>query len=45
MSGGAPFRLDKYMSRTRFEVILGYLHYTDQNNVEYYDWFFHMHKM
>ena len=45
MYGGAPFRLNKYMSRTMFEVILGYLHYTDKKNVEYYDGFFHMRQM
>ena len=45
MSGGAPFILDKYISRNRFEGILGSLHYIDQNYVEYYDGFFHMNKM
>ena len=30
MSGGATFRLSKYMSRTRFEGILGSLNYTDK---------------
>ena len=33
------------MLRTRFEVILGYLSYTDKNYVEYYDGFFHMRQM
>ena len=46
MSGGrAPFRLDKYMSRTRFEGILGSILYRYQKGVGYYDGFFHMHKM
>ena len=42
---GAPFRLNNYMPRNRFEVILGSLHFTDQKGVEYYYWFFHMVKM
>ena len=33
------------MPRTRFEVILGYLSYTDKKYVEYYDGFFHMRQM
>ena len=33
------------MPRTKFEGILGSLHYTDKNYVEYYDGFLHMHKM
>ena len=45
ISVGEPFRLNKYMSRTRFEGILGYLNYTDQNDVECYDGLFHMSKM
>ena len=45
MSGGAPFRLNKYMSRTRFEGILGSLRYTDKKDVEYYDGFFHMRQI
>ena len=45
MSGGAPLRLNNYMSMTRFEGIFGYLRYTDQKDVEYYDVFFHMRKM
>ena len=45
MSGEAPFRLNKYKSRTRFEGILGYICYIDQNDVEYYDGFFHMRKI
>ena len=45
MFGGSPFILNKYMSRNRFEVILGCLHYTDQKYVEYYYGFFHMRKM
>ena len=45
IDGGTPFRLNKYMSRTRFEGILGSLHYTDQKYVEYYDGFFNMRQM
>ena len=45
MSEGAPFRLNMYMSRTRFEGILPFLFYTDKNDVEYYDGFFHMRQM
>ena len=45
MSGGAPFRLNKYVSRTRFEVILGYICNIYQNDVEFYDGFFRMCKM
>ena len=45
MSGGAPFRINKYMSRNRFEGILGSLRYTDQKNIEYYDRFFHMRQL
>ena len=45
MTVGMPFRLNKYMSRTRFEGILGFLCYTYQKYVEYYDGFFHMRKM
>ena len=45
MSGGAPFILTKYTSRTRFEGIPGYLRYIDQKDVGYYDEFFHMRKM
>ena len=44
MFGGAPFRLNKYMSRTRFEGILGSLRYGVQKDVEYYDGFFCMRK-
>ena len=43
--GGAPFRLNKNMSRTRFELFLGYLRYRVQKNVGYYDGFFHMRKI
>ena len=42
ISEGATFRIDNYVPRTRFEGILGSLRYTDKNNVEYYDGFFHM---
>ena len=45
MSGGAPFILNKYMSKTRFEGILFLLCYTDRKNVEYNDGFFHMCQM
>ena len=45
MSGGAHFRLNKYMSRIRFEGILGYLRYRVQRDVAYYYGFFHMHTM
>ena len=44
MSGGAPLRLNKYMSRTNFEGIHVSLRYTDQKDLEYYDGFFHMRK-
>ena len=43
--GGAPLRINKYMSRTMFEGILGYLRYKYQKDIEYYYGFFHMHKM
>ena len=45
ISSGAPLRLDTYMSSTRFEGILGYLRYTDKEDVEYYDGFFHMRQI
>ena len=45
MSGGALFRINKYMSRTRLEGILGCLRYTYQKDVEYYYGFLHMRKM
>ena len=45
MSGGAPFRLNKYMPRNWFEGILGYIGYTYQKYVEYYDGFFYMRQM
>ena len=45
MSVGSPFILNKYMSRIRFEVILGYLRYRVQKDVRYYDGFFHMRKI
>ena len=45
MSGDSPLRHKKYMSRTRFEGILGSLHYRDRNHVEYYDRFFHVFQM
>ena len=45
ISGGAPFRLDNYMSSNSFEEILGYLSYKGQKDVEYYYEFLHMRKM
>ena len=45
MSEGAPFRLNKYMPRARFEGILGSIRYTDKNYVKYYYGFFHMLQM
>ena len=45
MSEGASFRLNKYMSSTRFEGILLSLHYTDKKDVGYYDGFLHMRRM
>ena len=45
MSECAPFRLNKYMARTRFEGILLQLYYTDRNDVEYNDGFLHMRKI
>ena len=45
MSGYAPIRLIKYMSRTRFEGILGSIHYKVQKDVGCYDGFFNMRKM
>ena len=45
MYGSESFRLNKYMSRTRFEGILGYLRYIYKKDVEYYDGFFHIIKM
>ena len=45
ISGGAPFILNKYMSRTGFEIILVSLCYRVKNDVGYYDGFFHMRKM
>ena len=44
LSGGAPFKINKYMLRTRFEGILGSLGCIYQKDVEYYDGLFHMHK-
>ena len=45
ISGGTLFIIHTYISRTRFEVTLGYICYTDQKDVEYYYGFFHMRKM
>ena len=44
ISGCAHFRLNKYISRTRFEGILGSLRYTYQKYGEYDDGLFHMFK-
>ena len=45
MYGVLPFIINNYMSRTRFEGILGYLRYRVQKDVGYYDGFFNMYKM
>ena len=45
ISGCETFRLNKYMSRTRFEEILGYLRFRVQKDVGYYDGLFHVRKM
>ena len=45
MSEGAPFTLNKYMASTRFEVIPLSLSYTNREDVEYNDGFFHMRQM
>ena len=45
MYGGVTFKIINYMSRTRFEGIIGYLYYTDKKDVEYYDGFFHMRQI
>ena len=45
MSGGAPFRINNYMPRTRLEVIFRYLRYRVQNYVGCFDGFFRMLKM
>ena len=37
MSEGSPFRLNKYMSNIRFEVILLSIFYTYIDDVEYND--------
>ena len=42
MSGGVPSILNKYISRTIFEGILGSLSHTYQKDVEYDDGLFHM---
>ena len=42
---GSTFRLNNYMPRTRFEGILGYLHYMVQKDVGYYDGLFHMRQL
>ena len=44
-SEGAPFKLNKYMSRKIFEGILPSLCYIDRKYVEYNYGFFHMHQM
>ena len=45
MSECVPFRLNKYISRTRFEGIMFFLRYTYRNDVEYYGGFFHMRQI
>ena len=45
ISGDARFRLNTYMSRTRFEGILVSLRFKDKKDVEYSDGFFHMRKI
>ena len=45
MSESASLRLNKYMSRMRFEVILLSICYTNIEGVEYNDGFFHMCQM
>ena len=45
MSESAPFIINKYMSRVRFEGIFLLLRYTDINDVEYTDELFHMRQM
>ena len=40
-----PFRPNIYMPRTRFELILLSLCYTNRKDVEYNGGFFHMHQM
>ena len=45
MSGGAPFRINKYMSSTRFEEIIGYLCYILQKDVGYCDGLLHIRKI
>ena len=45
MFEGVPFRINKYMSSTRFEGIILSLHYTDRKDVEYDDGLFHMWQM
>ena len=45
MSESAPFRLNKYMSRTRFEVIILSLHYTNREDFVYNSWLLRMRQM
>ena len=45
MSEGAPFRLNKYISRMRFYGILLSLRYADRKDAQYNDGFFHMRQM
>ena len=45
MSEAALFRLNSYMPRTRFEGILSSLCYTDREDAEYNDGFFHIREM
>ena len=45
ISGGAPFRLNNYMSRTRFDGILVSIRYIDQKVIGYQDGFVHTRKI
>ena len=45
ISEGTTFRLNKYMSRMRFEGVISSLNYTDRKGVEYNDGFFNMRQM
>ena len=45
MSEGATFRLNKYISSTRFEVILSSLRYMGRKDVEYNAGFYHICQM
>ena len=45
MSEGVIFKLNKYMSRTRIEVICQSICFNNSEDVEYNDGFFQMRKM